>query len=834
MSSMQQAQQPSVAPPAGFSPVPWALGGVWALLGIVAGFRLSDMGASMAPTFFDLAAVVWACCAAIFVDWWSRRPTLQPTPWLAAVLGSALGVATCYCVCWLPLALLGAFAILVFGIGLLVLAPFFNLLGLVILVRRVSRRIRERASSSALRRYQVVLAASFCVFPSTVVFREYRAARVDAAMLRIDAEAGGGSGPFAPVMEARIEERMVRELDPKAMLRLAYGRSPSPVTPGGFLRVVMRPRHFVDAPSRALQVVARRAYFRASGRPFWLDPLPPQAPTEVFESASPPFALPDGPGFEESTDFDLPGGAGAENGPRRGLAIRASELRLQASEEPGVVRASWAFEVGNESRWPRQTRMQFALPPDAVAAGLHLEVEGVERPAAFALDDAAVRAYERVSGINAPRPQRTGRDPALLREPAPRRARLVVFPVPGDGVARFRVAFELPVRERPSGEVFVPLPTLFDRDTHWPARVSHRIVAATELVETGGDGARRIPWRADHDDDGLVTVMMPPDVTADAVRHAVELSRAWIEVFAVPGDVVEVPGDVVAGEPQAAAWPLAVARPLVVVDAYHGHGALLEPEFVESLPADTAALVLREDGDVPSESAGSTLLAAARAAPFLAPRDALERTARALASRLGAGERLDVLWVHAASTYDMPRAESVRRLANALAKSGSRLVALPARADLTPNKLVEELDRERGLVRVHRSEQTLAAELRALRAGRALVATPANALAERSAEDPEIARLQPLRRLTALRTTANDPAEIAELALAERFVTASTSAVVLETDEQYEQHGLVAPDPRDPPAGGEPVPEPATWLLLGSALAILFAVTRTRGRTLAA
>jgi len=67
--------------------------------------------------------------------------------------------------------------------GLLALAPFFNLLGLVILVRRVSRRIRERASSSALRRYQVVLAASFCVFPSTVVFREYRAAGVDAAEL---------------------------------------------------------------------------------------------------------------------------------------------------------------------------------------------------------------------------------------------------------------------------------------------------------------------------------------------------------------------------------------------------------------------------------------------------------------------------------------------------------------------------------------------------------------------------------------------------------------------------------------------------------------------------
>ena len=59
---------------------------------------------------------------------------------------------------------------------------------------------------------------------------------------------------------------------------------------------------------------------------------------------------------------------------------------------------------------------------------------------------------------------------------------------------------------------------------------------------------------------------------------------------------------------------------------------------------------------------------------------------------------------------------------------------------------------------------------------------------------------------------------VARAARRYRVVTAEVGAVVLETDQQYAQNGLDSPLEQKSAHG---TPEPATWLLMASALAVL-------------
>ncbi|MCZ7635792.1 MAG: PEP-CTERM sorting domain-containing protein [Verrucomicrobia bacterium] len=175
-----------------------------------------------------------------------------------------------------------------------------------------------------------------------------------------------------------------------------------------------------------------------------------------------------------------------------------------------------------------------------------------------------------------------------------------------------------------------------------------------------------------------------------------------------------------------------------------------------------------------------------------------------------------VLWIHAPQPVMLSTADALRQ-AFERRKSGPRVLALPVAPG--PNRIIEQLEGLPALSAVPR-RGTVAEDLRGLltcwtgqRRGWAFEfvhvdplpgAVPAGR--EVSLHAGRLWAAAEVRRLQATRAVA----AAVELAASYQIVTPLSGAVVLETQEQYDQHGLEPADPLSVPA----IPEPGIRALL--------------------
>ncbi|MEM7203552.1 MAG: hypothetical protein AAF628_25030 [Planctomycetota bacterium] len=776
MASVARARPP-------VAPLPWwaLVGGAFPAAGIAIGFAVTDLTRVLIPTWWDLAATLWACTALGIADgvsstWRTRRPVA-----LAALLGSGFGVSVTYAVLCGPLLVIGVLTALV-GIGLVALAPYWNFLGYL----RVLRRLRGGWGPPGMSWRTACFWGAVCAYPATILWRAAESERVHTVLA-----ATRPIGASSPAVESFSDHR-ITALSEAQLLASCYVNAPAMTWPRTAVADWLTPPRLRRAPPASAQL-SREAYFRGYGRPFWLEPVPRPVPTEALAGSEGSFRF-GGNQTGVLAPTDAAGAIDARRGPLPDLELRSSALYVRPN---GTAR--WLLQVGNRGVAPRQCRVQLGLPPGAFVVDAQLQVNGQWRRAAFGPDPCVTTAYEEVANVVEDDGWR-GRDPLLARVVGPGRVRAVMFPVPARRAAQFSFDMVLPARERVVGSPVLSLPTLIDRDARWTT--SHHLL-----------------W------DGEVVRRMGARDVRDAVRSVLEL-----EAEVAPAVVVA------AGR----RWPSPGRAPALVLDGFFGVGRAIGSAVGEGLPPATPCRVLANHATLSAFPA--QLGAVSRDVAFVGPHQRGAQMAAAVTDLLDqATGPVDLLWVHTASTLELPDHGVIHRLARRLRDAESQVIALPARTDQTPNTMVEALVGEGVAVAVHRTRATLAGELARLRQGRGL-ATPVTAAAldvplgevETDATAPEdwpvdrVVRLQRIfQRIGALRAAGRE-AEADVLAEEHRILTPGVSAVVLEADEQYEEHGLTPPPP--PAPGGAPVPEFETWLMVALGLGVVVLVRAVRGR----
>lgn len=726
------------------------------------------------PTGWHLAGV--AAAVAINLALHVHAHVGSPARWLilrAVGYGFVTGVTAIYVLGMLPASPLILFTCFI-GLGFLAAAPFWTAGGLIPLGRRLVRgwRTAGRRQSSLL----ALVVPALLLFPWLTfgpewsrwrVRRDYALATCDDPIDAAAARARLRQLPLAPQLAwCRDGDTSLDDARFAASAGLHWYLS------------LLESRESLSAVS------CREAFYLAHGRAYTA--FPEQMPAPHWLSR-PHDEAPRDPGTEGET--------------RHGLRCRGSRIEVDVEPAAALARIEWTWELENLWGIAQEARLGLAMHPDAVASALSLWIGGIERPAAFAAEETVTKAYDEIT--------RRQRDPALLRETAPGRLRLLVFPVPARDRARVRIAITTPLDlHGDAGEL--ALPVLCDRNFALSSAMEQELVlrngALVKPHRPLTDRIAELRWTFPI----TATTTWTEDAEGPLVQRLVPRARA-----ALPESLLLVVDDsVTAAAADTAlldAWPADQPCTLLLAtaDGYRKHvGTCGDLELRAALDA------LRHEGGVDASHALRHACELAHETPGAA-----------------------VVWLHGAQPLAFGLLEGLFDDAD---RVRSALVLVP----LSPeeNVIADALLARRVAVALPHTGSPRA-DLARL-AARGLPGSSVEPFAShvrefsRPPEPPagaievsdQLARYRAALRAREL-AAAGDPGA-AGLAARYRLVTAGAGAVVLENSAQYREFGLdpgalLGTEPMAPI--GDPVPEPATWLLFATGIGVLLLLRlRTR------
>ncbi len=783
---MQSTRRTGQSPPLLF-----LIGGVLPLLGVIselASGLFADVAVPLFPTGWHVAWALGSSFLAMLLHLGLyHRPSHQKAR--LVLLGVVTGTTLYYTLAALPYLPLMLLAIAAAGLGLLALAPFWTALGLLWLWPRCVREARAAGIAAPA----ILGLGLLGTLPLPALAWGHEIARLTTARdLGLAAHDAGEDGVAA--------RQRLADADPAALAALCEDGLRAPARRvGAFGGQATLPgvlSYWLTWCYAWPDVTAERArevFYRVHGSDWSRHAAGPQRGGLLW----------DGP-----RRFENAAGSSAEQGVIEGLRWRDSELRFQPAAAAAVTAIDWSMGFSNDTRSPQELRLEFGLPPGGVATGLSLWVGGVERPAAFAGEASVTAAYQEIA-------QRQRRDPALLREVAPGRVRLLVFPLPPAVTTRVRVTFAVPLLPHRQGGRQVLRPVAIESgNMEVPRGFVHHVevdgekwsVAAPALADWSLTLPPAQQWSFTRDAEGVLAQELAPRLPAP---------RTGPLVLCLDGSAS---AGLSAAERRAVIGAFPPGTPCTVVVAT-GEGTVQQRGFAGDAALGDWLAGLRFQGGVDSADGIRTALQAARGVP-------------------GA----TVVWLHGEQPVQLPADVPVAAVVHEAEQPEAAALVTVA---LSPHRhLVRDALARAGRARTLPRQGTLPDDLARLwqegfadgpadhepfavlqRTFTRPMAPPAGAVEVRDG----LARLHAAYAARALRA-AGRADEGRALAARFRVVTADAGAVVLETEADYQRFGLdpgarTGLEPQGPP-GGEPVPEPGTWLLLGSGLAVVLGARR--------
>lgn len=739
-----------------------ALGAILATLALI----VEAVTHACAGMFIDPIPTVWHALLIAMVPGgtlyalWAARGPRQPAPWTQVLAAFCLGIALYYSALFLPFLPVAAIGVLLFGLGLLPMAPMFAAAGAMASYFALSRREPDPGR----RRLLSGLGVAFVIFGAVEAPQTLTRTGLAWSAGKDAAKAARGTALLRRYGSEDILRRACYQRAGRATDLITMLAAGEPVSPEK----------------------ARLVYYRVYGTAFNSVP----APKRVLRGGD----------DDWDNNWDPEQGGEIVGNRVRNLALSSSRLDGSIDASAAVGYVEWTMVFKNGSAAQQEARAIVALPPGGAVSRLTLWIDGEEREAAFGGRGEVKRAYEAVV--------RQRRDPVLVTTRGPDRVMVQLFPVPPNGEMKVRLGITAPAVPLSPDRWALQLPSIGERN-FGVAGLSHSVwieskkplASSTLTAEAAPGGASAL--RGAVSDDELsagyaVRLTTPPsefalaaDPLGGSVRQTLLKAGAGIPVF------------------------LVIDGSASMAQSLPGLAAALRDAPIE------AAFVAGDDGVLAwSGNEAAAKLASLKARGGQDNTPALVRAWDAAAAKggtvvwihgplpvaLSSSEELRQRWER---RPDGPRIHelAVGGGANAVAEGLdglSRLRQVPrlGAIDEDLRLLLDRFGGRRPFVEFKREHAPGAA----------------------AKGSGHLARLWALDEVSRLLATGKpeDRNKAVRLSVDHRLVTPVSGAVVLENTQQYADAGLTAPDGTKGPAVPV-IPEPETWaLLIVSALTMLW------------
>jgi hypothetical protein len=742
------------------------------------------------PTVWHVLLVSFVPAANLYVWRTVRRNSSVSFKWSAIANGIAIGISAYYTLLFLPLLPLAVIAV-IWLIGFLPMAPLFSF----VVALRGRAHLNRSAQQQGLRRAPGLL-TGLGLFLAVLLL-------IDGgpAVTRIAMKSAAGPNPEKTLKALRILRTIGNE---NIMLRSCYIRS---ARMGDLISLASS----FGEPLTTKE--ARRIYYRVYGRP--------------FNSVPPPEELQGRRGFLSPFNFDPDQGGDAVSGRVRGLDLRSSRIDGSIDPDAAIAYLEWTMVFENRSPRQQEARARIHVPEGGVVSRLTLWIDGEPREAAFAVRSKVKQAYKKVTAKK--------RDPVLVTTSGPDRIMAQCFPVPPNGgTMKIRLGITAPMRVLDPSSAFCKLPVISERNFNIPENGSNLVWIESESPLRSS--SETLKNESSKSDLFAVRGELPPSAPESPdVLISVKREGAVFKVFNRQGDPIA--GSVVVQSLE----QLLTVRPDRIVLVVDGSAGMQDStaeisSALQSFPPDAEIQVIAASDEVrellphPLTADPETvdrLMSAIRKLTFQGGCDNVPALSRAWDIAAGA-PRSAIVWIHGPQPVIMQSAEALLQKWERR-PDGPHLYELEAVRG--PNRIVEALDDIQAVSSV-RCAGSVGSELtRILRrsAGDSIWkavrvrhedSSKVN-LSDAVKGSDHLVRLWATERIEKLVSsgTKDDLKEAVRLAVQHKIVTRVTGAVVLESRQQYTEHGLTPSDPSEVPS----IPEPETWaLIILSLAAIIF------------